>query len=198
MTSNTTEYNYVQGFVPHQHLVFQLTATASCWKLLIVAIKWKSLDLNTKLKIIPPHEESSSSKSKLKTHDQTLWPQSVSKLHRPSYRSLSTKLVPTFVARGYCMVSVIDPYSCILGFIDRSHYCFFKVVLTRLSEPRSRPTTSKKIWLCWELNPDLWICSHKLWPLDHRSSPKSKIGRQNRLTSVTLFMILKKTKHCTS
>jgi hypothetical protein len=40
------------------------------------------------------------------------------------------------------------------------------IVLTRLSEPRSRPTASWKIWR--ESNPDLWICSQELWPLHHR------------------------------
>jgi hypothetical protein len=42
------------------------------------------------------------------------------------------------------VVSVIDPYGCILGFLDKSRYTFISssssVVLTRLSEPRSRPT----------------------------------------------------------
>jgi hypothetical protein len=40
------------------------------------------------------------------------------------------------------------------------------IVLTRLSGPRSRPTT-QKIWQRRESNPDLWICSQELWPLDH-------------------------------
>jgi hypothetical protein len=39
-----------------------------------------------------------------------------------------------------------------------------------LNEPRSRPLTSLKIWYCRELNPDLWICSQELWPLDDRVS----------------------------
>jgi hypothetical protein len=44
------------------------------------------------------------------------------------------------------VVSVTDPYGRILGFLDRSLYFFFlssssSVVLTRLSGPRSRPTT---------------------------------------------------------
>jgi hypothetical protein len=42
------------------------------------------------------------------------------------------------------------------------------VVLMRLSGPRSRPTTSQKIWQRRESNLDLWICSHELWPLDNR------------------------------
>jgi hypothetical protein len=42
------------------------------------------------------------------------------------------------------------------------------VLLTRLSAPPSRPTTSQKIFYHRESNPDLWICSQELWPLDHR------------------------------
>jgi hypothetical protein len=44
-------------------------------------------------------------------------------------------------------------------------------VLTRLSGPRSRPTISQKIWKRRESNPDLWICSLELWPLDYRGGP---------------------------
>jgi hypothetical protein len=49
-----------------------------------------------------------------------------------------------FADRGCYMVSVTDPYSRILGFLDRS--CYFSVsissvALTRLSGPRSRPNT---------------------------------------------------------
>jgi hypothetical protein len=44
----------------------------------------------------------------------------------------------------------------------------FSIVLTRLSGPRSRPTTSQKIWLRRESNLAFWICSHELWSLDHR------------------------------
>jgi hypothetical protein len=45
------------------------------------------------------------------------------------------------------VVSVTDPFGRILGFLDRSRYFsikfyqFLSVVLTRLSGPRSRPTT---------------------------------------------------------
>jgi hypothetical protein len=43
------------------------------------------------------------------------------------------------------VVSVTDPYGHILGFLNKSHYFFLSssssVVLTRLSGPRSRPTT---------------------------------------------------------
>jgi hypothetical protein len=42
------------------------------------------------------------------------------------------------------VVSVTDPYGRILGFLDKSRYflsSISSVVLTRLSGPRSRPTT---------------------------------------------------------
>jgi hypothetical protein len=47
------------------------------------------------------------------------------------------------------------------------------IVLTRLSGPRSRPTTSQKIWQRRKLNPDLWICSLQRWILDHRGGHNS-------------------------
>jgi hypothetical protein len=55
---------------------------------------------------------------------------------------------------GYrcCVVSATDPYGHILGFLDRSRYYIFQgspispIVITRLSGPRSRLTTSQKIW----------------------------------------------------
>jgi hypothetical protein len=37
------------------------------------------------------------------------------------------KLVPTFAGRGCHVVSVTNPYGRILGFLDRSHYYFFRV-----------------------------------------------------------------------
>jgi hypothetical protein len=40
-----------------------------------------------------------------------------------------------------------------------------------MSGPRSRPTT-QKICRGRESNPDLWICSQELWPLDHRGGDK--------------------------
>jgi hypothetical protein len=61
------------------------------------------------------------------TNQPTPWPGSVSELYRPSGYRLSSKLVPTFVDRGWCVVSVTDPYGRILGFLDRSLYFFFQV-----------------------------------------------------------------------
>jgi hypothetical protein len=60
---------------------------------------------------------------------QTLLPKSASELYWPSDRCLSGKLVPTFyVDRGGYVVSVTNPYSCILSFLDWSLYFFFQVV----------------------------------------------------------------------
>jgi hypothetical protein len=43
----------------------------------------------------------------------------MSKLYWPSDRRLSAKLMPTFEDRGCNVVSVTDPYGCILGFLAR-------------------------------------------------------------------------------
>jgi hypothetical protein len=50
---------------------------------------------------------------------RSAWPESAHKLYVPSDRRLSAKLVPTFADRGCHMVSVTDPYSRILDFLDR-------------------------------------------------------------------------------
>jgi hypothetical protein len=52
---------------------------------------------------------------------------SVSELYRPSARRLSVKLLPPFADRGYRVVSSTDPYSRILGFLDRNRCYFFQV-----------------------------------------------------------------------
>jgi hypothetical protein len=57
---------------------------------------------------------------------KTAWPESASELDRPSGRRLSAKLLPSFADRGCHVVSVTDPYSRILGFLDRSHYFSIK------------------------------------------------------------------------
>jgi CBS-domain-containing membrane protein len=62
-------------------------------------------------------------------HDKkikTSWPDYASELHIPRDGSLLAKLVPTFVDRGCHVVSVTDPHSRILGFVDRSHYLSFQ------------------------------------------------------------------------
>jgi hypothetical protein len=58
---------------------------------------------------------------------ETQWPESASELYRPSNRRLWSKLVPTFADRGCHLVSMTDPYSRILRFLDRSCHFFFQV-----------------------------------------------------------------------
>jgi hypothetical protein len=66
----------------------------------------------------------------------TRWPESARELYRPSDRSLSAKLVPTFADRGCHVVRATDPYGRILGFLDRItqialHYTHI-VIITRM------------------------------------------------------------------
>jgi hypothetical protein len=64
---------------------------------------------------------------KIYTNKQTPWSESASELHRPSDRRLSANWLPTFVDRRCHVVSVTDPYGCILGFLDLSRYYFFQI-----------------------------------------------------------------------
>jgi hypothetical protein len=57
---------------------------------------------------------------------KTLWSESASELYRPSDRSLSAKLLPTFGDKGCHVVSVTDPYGCIFDFLDRSRHFSIK------------------------------------------------------------------------
>jgi hypothetical protein len=58
---------------------------------------------------------------------KTLWPESESKLYRPSDRRLPAKLVPTFADSGCHVVGVTDPYGRILGVRERSRYFSLRV-----------------------------------------------------------------------
>jgi hypothetical protein len=103
--------------------------------------------------------------------------QTTNKLHGPSPRVNYTdwttvKLVPTFVDRGCHMVCMKDPYDCILGFLDWNRYFFFQVAPQLYSwgwvDPVPDPLLLRKSGSAGNRNRDLWICSQKLWPLDHR------------------------------
>jgi hypothetical protein len=63
-----------------------------------------------------------------KQNKQTPWSESesASELYRPSDRRFSAKWLPTFADKGCHVVSVMDPYGRILGFLDRSRYFFIK------------------------------------------------------------------------
>jgi hypothetical protein len=92
-------------------------------------------------------------------HKQTPWPESASELHRPSDHLVSAKLVTTFADKDVAKSALRIPCNRNLGFLDRSPYFFFQVllsvVLTGLSGPRSRPTTSQKICYRQELWPQM-------------------------------------------
>jgi hypothetical protein len=62
-----------------------------------------------------------------KQHKITPWPEFASELYRPSDRRLWAKLVPTLPIEGCRVVSVTDPYSRNLDFLDRSRYFFYQV-----------------------------------------------------------------------
>jgi hypothetical protein len=85
---------------------------------------------------------------------------------------MSAKLVPTFAKRGCHVVSATEPRGRILGFPDRSRYCFFQVAPQLYSrgwvDPVPDPLLLRKSGIARNRNRDLWICSQELWPLDHR------------------------------
>jgi hypothetical protein len=91
-------------------------------------------------------------------------------------RRLSAKRLPTCADKGCHVVSVTDPYGRILSVFWTGAATFLSssssIVLTRLSGPRSRPTTFS-FWQCRESNPGLRICSQELWPVDHRGGLRS-------------------------
>jgi hypothetical protein len=61
----------------------------------------------------------------------------------------------------------------ILGFLDRSRYCFFHVAPQLYSggwmDPVPYPPFLRKSDSAGNRTRDLWICSQELWPLYHRS-----------------------------
>jgi hypothetical protein len=70
---------------------------------------------------------------------QTPWSESTSELYRPSERHLSVKRLPTFADKGCHVVSVTDPSSRILGFLDRSRYFSIKYLLSCTHEAEWTP-----------------------------------------------------------
>jgi hypothetical protein len=93
----------------------------------------------------------------------TPWLWSASELYRPSDHRQLAKLVPTFADRGCRVVSAKDSHGRKSRFSRPEPLLFpsssSSVVLTRLSEPRSRHAASQKIG---NRTRDLWICSQKL------------------------------------
>jgi hypothetical protein len=103
---------------------------------------------------------------------KTPWPESASELYRQSDRRLSAKLAPNIADRMCRSVSTVNLYSSIFAFLDRSRYFFFQVAPQLYSrgwvEPFPDPLFLIKFSSAGNLTRDFWICSQKLWPLDHR------------------------------
>jgi hypothetical protein len=93
------------------------------------------------------------------------WPVD-NKLHGFSPRANYTDRATVACRRRYCQLLRIE--GCCIVSAESILLSSTSVVLTRFSEPRSRPTIYQKIWWHREPNPDLGICSQELWPLDHR------------------------------
>jgi hypothetical protein len=70
------------------------------------------------------------------------------------------------------VVRATDPYGRNLGFLDRSRYCFFQVAPQLYSRGSVDPVPNtlllRKSGSAGNQTRALWICSHELWPLDHR------------------------------
>jgi hypothetical protein len=111
----------------------------------------------------------------------TPWPESASEFYQPIDGRLSSKLVPTFTDIGCNVVSVTDPYDCNLDFQDRSRYFFYEVAPQLYSRGWVNsvpdPLLLRKCGSAGNRNPDLWICSQELWPLDHRGGLLSSTKR---------------------
>jgi hypothetical protein len=60
------------------------------------------------------------------------------------------------------MVSTMDPYDRILGFLDWNRYFSSKWFLNCTHKAEWIPFQTQEIWQRWRLNPDFWICSQKL------------------------------------
>jgi hypothetical protein len=110
----------------------------------------------------------------------------VSELYRPCEGRMSRKLVPIFADRGVSRCQRGGSLWQYSRFSRPEQLLFLpsssSVVLTSMSGPRSRPTTSEKIWKRRESNSDLWICSQEVWPLYHRAGPY--------MSNVSLYRLL--------
>jgi hypothetical protein len=77
-----------------------------------------------------------------------------------------------FSDTGCHVVSVTDPYGSSLGFLDRSRYFFFHVAPQLYSrgwvDPVPDPLLLRKSGSAGNRTQDLWICSQRLWPLNHK------------------------------
>jgi hypothetical protein len=84
-----------------------------------------------------------------------------------------------FAYRGSHVVSVTDPCGSNLDFLDQSHYFFFQPAPQLYSrgwvDPVPDPLLLRKPGNAGNRTRTFWICSMKLWPLDHRGGLLSSI-----------------------
>jgi hypothetical protein len=104
---------------------------------------------------------------------QTPWPESVSELYRPSDRRLPVKLVPTFAVRGVSRsqsggfpTPVISTFWT--GDATFSFQVAHQLYLRGWVDPVLDSILPRKSGSAGNRTSGLWICSQKLWPLDHR------------------------------
>jgi hypothetical protein len=105
-----------------------------------------------------------------------------------------TDRVAAACQRSYCQLLRVEgvawsaqriPTAVNLGFLDWSCYFFIQVAPQLSSrgcvDPIPDPLLLRKSGRARNRTQDLWICSQKLWPLDHRGGPESKWNRINQL-----------------
>jgi hypothetical protein len=84
---------------------------------------------------------------------------------------MSAKLVPTLADRGCRVVCATNPHGLNFGFLDRSCYFSIQVAPQLYSwgwvDPVPDQLLLRKSSSAGNRTRDLWICSQKLWPLDH-------------------------------
>jgi hypothetical protein len=87
---------------------------------------------------------------------------------------------------GCRVVSVTDPYGCILGFLYQSRYYFFQAApqlhSRGLVDPVADPLLLRKSDSAGNRTRDPWICGQELWPLDHRRG-QSQSQSQSHFTA---------------
>jgi hypothetical protein len=107
------------------------------------------------------------------TNKQTNSVALVSERTIPSDHRLFVKLVPTYADRVCCLVRTTDPYGRIFGFLDRSRYSFFHAAPQLYSRDWVDPfqTHYLQYGSAGNWTRDHWICSQRLWQLDHRGGP---------------------------
>jgi hypothetical protein len=111
------------------------------------------------------------------------WLWSASELCRPSDRRLLAKSCQLLRIEGVAWSAQRIPPIVSLGFLDGSRYLFFQVAPQLSSrgwvDPVPDPLLLGKSGSAGNLTQDLWICSQKLWPLDHRGGRNLWKGNWN-------------------